>query len=420
VDVLTMKELLETGVHFGHRTRKWNPKMARYIFTERKGIHIIDLEQTVDLFREAYYFVRDNVANGGEVVFVGTKKQVQATIAEEAQRCGAHYVNRRWLGGTLTNFGTIKLSIDRMKKMEGMIEDGTIDHMPNKEASRLRRRLAKLQRNLDGLRHMEKKPSLMYVIDPDSEAIAVHEANLSGVPVIAIVDTNCDPDPIDFLIPGNDDAIKATKLITARIADAILEAREGRQDAPEAPATTQEDAEVEVAATDAEEVAATEQEEAAAVEGSSEPADEVEEAAEVGEAADELEEAEHESEGEEVETSEDEETDEQESEDEESEEKEADEAEEAPEVAEAVDEVEEAEHESEGEEVQTSEDEETDEQESEDEESEEKEADEAEEAPEVAEAVDEEDEHESEGEEVQTSEDEEDEEDEKEEADDDD
>ncbi len=234
MDVLTMKELLETGVHFGHRTRKWNPKMARYIFTERKGIHIIDLEQTVDLFRKAYYYVRDTVANGGEVVFVGTKKQVQATIAEEAQRCGAHYVNRRWLGGTLTNFGTVKLSIERMKKMEEMIEDGTIEHMPNKEASRLRRRLAKLQRNLDGLRHMEKKPSLLFVIDPDAEDIAVHEANLAGVPVIAIVDTNCDPDPIDFLIPGNDDAIKATKLITARIADAVLEGREGRQDAPEA------------------------------------------------------------------------------------------------------------------------------------------------------------------------------------------
>jgi len=239
VDVLTMKELLETGVHFGHRTRKWNPKMARYIFTERKGIHIIDLEQTVDLFRKAYYFVRDTVANGGEIVFVGTKKQVQATIAEEAQRCGAHYVNRRWLGGTLTNFGTVKLSIETMKKMEAMIEDGTIDHMPNKEASRLRRRLAKLQRNLDGLRNMEKKPAMMFVIDPDSEDIAVHEANLASVPIIAIVDTNCDPDPIDFLIPGNDDAIKATKLITARIADAVLEGREGRQDAVEtAPTST--------------------------------------------------------------------------------------------------------------------------------------------------------------------------------------
>ena len=289
MDVLTMKELLETGVHFGHRTRKWNPKMARYIFTERKGIHIIDLEQTVDLFRKAYYFVQDNAANGGEVVFVGTKKQVQATIAEEAQRCGAHYVNRRWLGGTLTNFGTIKLSIDRMKKMEAMIEDGTVDHMPNKEASRLRRRLAKLQRNLDGLRHMEKKPSVMFVIDPDSETIAVHEANLSGIPVIAIVDTNCDPDPIDFLIPGNDDAIKATKLITARIADAVLEGREGRQDAPEASATTQEDAKAEEDKPEDGEVVATEQEqvvedaadvavsEGGAAEVEEETADEVEE-----------------------------------------------------------------------------------------------------------------------------------------------
>ena len=259
MDVLTMKELLETGVHFGHRTRKWNPKMARYIFTERKGIHIIDLEQTVDLFRKAYYSVRDSVAAGGEVVFVGTKKQVQGTIAEEAQRCGAHYVNQRWLGGTLTNFATIKLSIERMKKMEAMIEDGTIEHMPNKEASSMRRRLAKLQRNLDGLRNMEKKPSLMYVIDPDSETIAVHEANLAGVPVIAIVDTNCDPDPIDFLIPGNDDAIKATKLITARIADAILEGREGHQDEHQSPvdaaeaseATAEEAAVPEEAAADA-------------------------------------------------------------------------------------------------------------------------------------------------------------------------
>ncbi len=229
MEVLTMKELLETGVHFGHRTRKWNPKMARYIFTERKGIHIIDLEQTVDLFKKAYYYVRDHVAAGEEVLFVGTKKQVQATIVEEAERCGAHYINRRWLGGTLTNFGTIKQSIERMKRFEMMIEDGTIDHMPNKEASRLRRQLAKLHRNLNGLRHLERMPNLLYVIDPDVEANAVHEANLVGIPVIAIVDTNCNPDPINFLIPGNDDAIKATKLITARIADAVIEGREGRQ-----------------------------------------------------------------------------------------------------------------------------------------------------------------------------------------------
>lgn len=268
-----MKELLETGVHFGHRTRKWNPKMARYIFTERKGIHIIDLEQTVDLFKKAYYHVRDLVSADGEILFVGTKKQVQSTILEEAQRCGAHYVNRRWLGGTLTNFGTIKQSIERMKKFETMIEDGTVDHMPNKEASRLRRELAKLQRNLNGLRHLERKPDLLYVIDPDVEANAVHEANIMGIPVIAIVDTNCDPDPIDFLIPGNDDAIKATKLITARIADAVLEGREGRQDV-EAPSVVEEEArdETETPVEDVDEEAGEVTEEE--VEPSEEPAEE--------------------------------------------------------------------------------------------------------------------------------------------------
>jgi small subunit ribosomal protein S2 len=274
-----MKELLETGVHFGHRTRKWNPKMARYIFTERKGIHIIDLEQTVDLFKKAYYFVRDQVANGGEVLFIGTKKQVQSTIVDEAQRCGAHYVNRRWLGGTLTNFGTIKQSIERMKKYETMIEDGTVDHMPNKEASRLRRQLAKLQRNLNGLRHLERKPDLLFVIDPDVEANAVHEANLVGIPVIAIVDTNCNPDPIDFLIPGNDDAIKATKLITARIADAVLEGREGRQDEQEPPT----EAAAETAAEEPEDAAAETAEATAAAAAAEGTAEAEEETAEVAE-----------------------------------------------------------------------------------------------------------------------------------------
>jgi small subunit ribosomal protein S2 len=233
-----MKELLETGVHFGHRTRKWNPKMARYIFTERKGIHIIDLEQTVEMFKRAYFFIRDQVAGGAEILFVGTKKQVQTTIAEEARRCGAHFVNRRWLGGTLTNFATIKKSIERMKELERMMEDGTIDRFSKKEGNRLRRELAKLERNLDGLRHLERVPDLIYVIDPDLEANAVHEANIMKIPVIAIVDTNCDPDPIDFPIPGNDDAIKATRLITSRIADAVLEGREGRQEMEEAAAAT--------------------------------------------------------------------------------------------------------------------------------------------------------------------------------------
>jgi small subunit ribosomal protein S2 len=232
-----MKELLETGVHFGHRTRKWNPKMARYIFTERKGIHIIDLEQTVEMFRKAYFFVRDTTAAGKQVVFLGTKKQVQATIADEAKRCGAHYVNRRWLGGTLTNFETIKRSIHRMKQLERMIEDGTLERTPHKEANQLRRELAKLNRNLEGIRNLERLPDALFVIDPDIESNAVREANIMKIPVVAIVDTNCDPDPIDFPIPGNDDAIKATKLITSRIADAVLEGREGRQD--EAPAAPQ-------------------------------------------------------------------------------------------------------------------------------------------------------------------------------------
>ncbi len=261
MEVLTMKELLETGVHFGHRTRKWNPKMARYIFTERKGIHIIDLEQTVEMFKRAYFFVRDRVAQGDEILFVGTKKQVQATIAEEAHRCGAHYVNRRWLGGTLTNFTTIKKSIERMKELERMIEDGTIDHFSKKEGNRLRRELAKLQRNLDGLRHLERVPNLIYVIDPDIERNAVHEANIMKIPVIAIVDTNCDPDPIDFPIPGNDDAIKATRLITSRIADAVLEGREGRQEMEEAAAAaTAEEASAEEKVEGEEEVTAVAEE----------------------------------------------------------------------------------------------------------------------------------------------------------------
>ena len=216
--------------------------MGRYIFTERKGIHIIDLEQTVDLFKKAYFFIRDRIAQGDEILFVGTKRQVQATIEEEARRCGAHYANRRWLGGTLTNFATIKRSIDRMKELEGKIEDGSIDHIPNKEATRLRRELAKLTRNLDGLRHMTRLPDLLYVIDPDIEVNAVREANILKIPVIAIVDTNCNPDLIDFLIPGNDDAIKATKLITSRIADAVLEGREGRQETEEPSADRTTDA----------------------------------------------------------------------------------------------------------------------------------------------------------------------------------
>jgi small subunit ribosomal protein S2 len=228
VELLTIKELLETGVHFGHRVRKWNPKMREYIFTERKGIHIIDLEKTIRLFEEAYLFVRDTVASGKNALFVGTKRQVQETIAEEAKRCGAHYVNQRWLGGTLTNFSVIQKRIQRMKDLEEMEQAGVFESMPPKEAQNWRRELRKLQRTLEGLRHMDQLPGVLFVVDTILEKNAIHEAKLLGIPVVAIVDTNCDPDPIDYPIPGNDDAIKATKLITARIADAVLEGREGR------------------------------------------------------------------------------------------------------------------------------------------------------------------------------------------------
>ncbi len=235
MELLTIKELLETGVHFGHRVRKWNPKMREYIFTERKGIHIIDLEKTIRLFEEAYLFVRDTVASGKNALFVGTKRQVQETIAEEAKRCGAHYVNQRWLGGTLTNFGVIQKRIQRLKDLEEMEANGVFDAMPPKEAQNWRRELMKLRRNLEGLREMTELPGVLFVVDTILEKNAIHEAKLLGIPVVAIVDTNCDPDPIDFPIPGNDDAIKATKLITARIADAVLEGREGRS-ADKAPA----------------------------------------------------------------------------------------------------------------------------------------------------------------------------------------
>lgn len=227
VELLTIKELLETGVHFGHRVRKWNPKMGEYIFTARKGIHIIDLEKTIKLFEEAYLFVRDEIGKGKEIMFVGTKRQVQDTIEEEARRCGAHYVNQRWLGGALTNFETIKERIERMKELEQKQEDGTLELLPNKEVIGLRRELLKLTKNLDGLRYMERLPNVLYVVDPQVEKNAVREARILGIPIVAVVDTNCDPDPIDYPIPGNDDAIKATKLITSRIADAVLEGREG-------------------------------------------------------------------------------------------------------------------------------------------------------------------------------------------------
>jgi small subunit ribosomal protein S2 len=231
--LLTVKELLETGVHFGHRVRKWNPKMRPFIFTERKGIHIINLEKTLEMFEEAYYFVRDSIASGKEILFVGTKRQVQEIIEGEARRCGAHYVNKRWLGGTLTNFETIRKRIERMEWLEEAEKDGTFDRLPNKEVMRLRHELLRLQRNLDGIRYMKKPADLLYIVDPVVEKNAVREANILGIPIVAIVDTNCDPDPVEYPIPGNDDAIKATKLITSRIADAVLEGKEGLEIAGE-------------------------------------------------------------------------------------------------------------------------------------------------------------------------------------------
>lgn len=240
--ILTMKELLECGVHFGHRTRKWNPKMARYIYTERKGIHIIDLGKTLELFERAYQFVRDQAAQGKDILFVGTKKQVQGTIEEEARRCGAHWVNRRWLGGTLTNFETIRRRVLYMLELERKLEEGAFERLPLKERIKLQKQLAKLRRNLDGLREMERLPGVVYVVDPTIEVHAVREANILGIPIVAICDTNCDPDLIDYPIPGNDDAIKATRLITSRIADAVIEGREGLQTSEAPPAEAEEEA----------------------------------------------------------------------------------------------------------------------------------------------------------------------------------
>jgi small subunit ribosomal protein S2 len=222
---LTMKELLEAGVHFGHQTKRWNPKMQKYIFGERNGIYIIDLQKTLKKFREAYGFVRDLAAGGGTMLFIGTKKQAQETVFEEAGRCGMFYVNQRWLGGTLTNFTTIRKSIGRLKKLEEMKETGEFERVSKKEALQLDREREKLEKALIGIKAMESLPSSVFIIDPRKENIAVAEAQRLGIPIVAIVDTNCDPSGIDYPIPGNDDAIRAVRLITARMADAILEGR---------------------------------------------------------------------------------------------------------------------------------------------------------------------------------------------------
>ncbi|MGH7278243.1 MAG: 30S ribosomal protein S2 [Candidatus Rokuibacteriota bacterium] len=222
---LTMKELLEAGVHFGHQTKRWNPKMQKYIFGERNGIYIIDLQKTLKKFREAYAFVRDLGAGGGSLLFVGTKKQAQETVFEEANRCGMFYVNQRWLGGTLTNFTTIRKSIARLKRLEEMKETGEYERVPKKEALELDREREKLEKALVGIKAMEHLPSAVFIIDPRKEKIAVSEAQRLGIPIVAIVDTNCDPTGIDYPIPGNDDAIRAVRLITSRMADAISEGR---------------------------------------------------------------------------------------------------------------------------------------------------------------------------------------------------
>jgi len=229
MSVISMKQLLEAGVHFGHQTRRWNPKMAEYIFTERNGIYIIDLQKTVKKVEEAYMFVRDTVLNGGEVLFVGTKKQAQDAIKDEALRAEMYYVNVRWLGGMLTNFKTIKKSIARLHNLEKMAADGTFDLLPKKEVASLQKEAADLERNLGGIKNMKGLPSAIFIVDPKKEKNAVAEARKLGIPVVAIVDTNCDPDEVDYVIPGNDDAIRAIKLIASVMTDAIIEGKQGEQ-----------------------------------------------------------------------------------------------------------------------------------------------------------------------------------------------
>lgn len=227
--VVSMKKLLEAGVHFGHQTRRWNPKMSRFIFTERNGIYIVDLQKTANQIEEAYKVMRDIVADGGRVLFVGTKKQAQDSIQSEAKRSGQYYVSHRWLGGMLTNFKTIRKSVEKLQRYERMEEDGTFDLLPKKEVLQYQKEMDKLERNLGGIKEMEELPDVLFVVDPGEESIAVHEAKILGIPVIAIVDTNCDPDEVDVPIPGNDDAIRAVKLITSVMADAVIEANQGNE-----------------------------------------------------------------------------------------------------------------------------------------------------------------------------------------------
>ncbi|MDD3839680.1 MAG: 30S ribosomal protein S2 [Clostridia bacterium] len=227
--IVTMKQLLEAGVHFGHQTRRWNPKMKKYIFTARNGIYIIDLQKTVKKISEAYDFVKDVVSSGKSILFIGTKKQAQESIEEQAKRCGMFYVSQRWLGGMLTNYKTIRQRIGRLNELKKMEEDGIFDVLPKKEVIGLRHELEKLEKNLGGIKEMEQLPGAVFIVDPKKERIAINEAKKLGIPIIAIVDTNCDPDEVDYVIPGNDDAIRAVKLLTSIIADAVLEAKQGEQ-----------------------------------------------------------------------------------------------------------------------------------------------------------------------------------------------
>jgi len=229
MSIISMKQLLEAGVHFGHQTRRWNPKMAEYIFAERNGIYIIDLQKTVKMIDNAYANVSQIINDGGEILFVGTKKQAQDSIKEEAVRCGMYYINERWLGGMLTNFKTIQSRIKRLKELEKMEANGTMDVLPKKEVAKLMHEKEKLDRNLGGIKDMTRIPDVMFVVDPRKERIAIQEAHTLGIPIVAIVDTNCDPEEVDFVIPGNDDAIRAVKLIAGKIADAVIEARQGEQ-----------------------------------------------------------------------------------------------------------------------------------------------------------------------------------------------
>ncbi len=246
MSVISMKNLLEAGVHFGHQTRRWNPKMAEYIYTERNGIHIIDLQKTVRKVEDAYMFIRQVSMDGGTVLFVGTKKQAQDSVKEEAERCGMYFINNRWLGGTLTNFKTIEKRLARLEELTQMSVNGTFDVLPKKEVAKLKLEMEKLHKNLGGIVGMQRQPACVFVVDPKKEHIAVLEARRLGIPICGIVDSNCDPDEVDYIIPGNDDAIRAVKLIVGKMADAIIEGRQGEQiDVPTADLATDEIAKIE-------------------------------------------------------------------------------------------------------------------------------------------------------------------------------